>query len=170
MPLLPLPRPPCSGASADLGINLAGLADWSTEQPYADIARVARSWNPGSVGLTPLAWTFGAVPPLDASGYPTRLADGVGVGTMLLRDLQGHYAPGTYTVTWRGEGTVTVSMDDVRGSVRRIAPGLIEVDAWPGTGLNNGIYVSITRTDPADPVRDMHVIAPGALATWAAFP
>ena len=30
------------------------------------------------------------------------------------RPLQGHYTPGTYTVTWRGEGTVTVSMDDVK--------------------------------------------------------
>ena len=35
-----------------------------------------------------MPWTFGAVPPLDASGYPTQLSDGVGVGTMHMRDLQ----------------------------------------------------------------------------------
>jgi hypothetical protein len=154
---------------ADLGLNLAGLADWSTQQVYVDIARQSRAWIPQSGGLSKPAWAFGAVPPLDAAGYPLRLEGGIGVGTMMVRDLQGHYPAGVYTLLYEGDGTLEVMMDDVR-ETRRLGPGLIELDIWPRTGLNNGIFVLVTRSHPADPLRNLRLVAPGFMATHAAFP
>jgi hypothetical protein len=167
------PRPPvCSnGSSAELGINLGGLADWATEQPYVDLARMSRAWNPQSAGLVPQSWTWGDVPDtLDAAGYPTQLSDGVQVGTMMVRDLRGHYTPGTYYAMWEGDGCVTLGMDDVTAS-RRLAPGLIEFEVTPTTGLNNGIYLVLSCTKPGgDYVRNIRVLPRSALHTHAAFP
>jgi hypothetical protein len=87
-PLLFLLR--SDGSGAELGLNLAGLADWGTEQPYVDFGRVSREWNPQSAGLQSQSWTWGAVPDtLDDAGYATELPDGVQLGTMMVRDLQG---------------------------------------------------------------------------------
>jgi len=65
----------------------------------------------------------------------------------LVRDLQGHYPAGTYTVLYHGDGVLEFSMDDVQ-AVRRLMPGFIEVDLVPTTGLNNGLYIRIERTNP----------------------
>ena len=167
-----LTRPPaCSGGShAELGLNLAGLADWSTEQPYVDFARVSRAWNPQSAGLVPQSWTWGEVPMLDEAGYASELTGGVQLGTMMVRDLRGHYSPETYYAMWEGDGCVSLSMDDVKAA-RRLAPGLIEFDVVPTTGLNNGIYLVVSCTKAAgNHVRGIRVVPRSALHTYAAFP
>ena len=66
-------------------------------------------------------WSYGAVPPLTATGYPEgALLPGLCLGTLHLRNLQGHYPAGTYIVRWEGDAVFDAMMDDVQ-AVRRLS-------------------------------------------------
>src|SRR5262249_32321053 len=70
---------------------------------------------------------------------------------------EGHYPAGAYTATYEGKGKVEMRRYDVR-KVRKEDPGRIEAEVVPGDG---GIELSITESDPRDPVRNVHVWMPG---------
>jgi hypothetical protein len=38
---------------------------------------------------------------------------------------------------------------------------LAEIDVKPSTGLNNGLFVTVERTNPANPIRNIRVLMPG---------
>ncbi|KAA0158426.1 hypothetical protein FNF28_06220 [Cafeteria roenbergensis] len=163
-----LGRRPCH-RSPSLGINVAGIADWSTQLLFVDHARAARGfvsqWVAGGDGAWENAWPLN----LTSAGELAALAPLQAAGTMLLRDLGGHYEPGTYVVLYDGDGVVVPQMDDVQ-TVRRTAPGRLEVDLKPTTGLNNGLFIRIERTNPLDPVRNLRVTRLEHEASFESFP
>jgi hypothetical protein len=53
-------------ANARLGINLAGIADWGTEQPFVDFFHMSRDWVSQSKGG---AWGTGPKLELDEHGW-----------------------------------------------------------------------------------------------------
>ena len=73
-----------------LFVGLAVVADWSTEQPFLDLMKSARSW----VGHVKGEWggwehedlvKAGA---LDENGWPTRIPEGLtGLSTLVLTDM-----------------------------------------------------------------------------------
>ena len=148
----------------NLGMNLGGVADYSTQLLYVDAMKQARAWIPqAGYQYSNLGWSWGALPAGFKNGtadVPVAIGDdGVAIGTMLLRDLSGHYPRGVFLVTWDGDGVVDASMDDVQ-SVVRDAPGRMRVTLLPTTGLNNGLFLRILRSSPLDPVRNLHAIMP----------
>lgn len=65
------------------------------------------------------------------------------------------------TIEWRAETQ----------AIRYMEPGRIEVDVEPSTQFNNGLILTVDRTDPDDPIRDIRVLMPGMdEARAAAFP
>jgi hypothetical protein len=106
---------------------------------------------------------------VDSNGWVSKLHPNQIAGTMMIRDLQGHIPAGVYTVLWEGEGVVSFSMDvDVP---RYVDAGRAEVKLAPSTLGNNGLYLTIERTNPANPVRNIRVLMPGFdAATEAAMP
>ena len=76
-------------------------------------------------------------------------------GTMMIRDLQGHIPAGTYTLLYDGEGIIDCSMD-VDG-MRQMEAGRAEIDLKPSTQGNNGLFCTVERTNPANPVRNIRV-------------
>src|SRR5688572_1747555 len=53
--------------NSPLGINLAAVADWSTELPFVDVFRTSREWI--SQSRTSGAWDTGEPLDLDADGW-----------------------------------------------------------------------------------------------------
>ena len=161
---------PRGGAAAcgapNLGMNVGGVADYSTQLLYVDAMKQARSWiAQAGYQYSNLGWEWGDLAALDAADNPLAIgpgadaSSGVAVGTMLLRDLRGHYPRGVFLVAWDGDGVVEASMEDVV-SVVRDAPGRMRVTLLPGTGLNNGLFLRILRSSAANPVRNLRVIMP----------
>ena len=87
---------------------------------------------------------------------------------MMIRDLYGHAPAGVYVVTYDGDGILSPTMSDIK-SVRR-GVGRMEVEVQPSTVFNNGFFLVIERTNPADPIRNIRVIMPGFEHRAKSFP
>ncbi len=148
-------------AQPRLGTNLAGPVDWNTELPLVDIFRMARPWISQRKGA---GWGKGPPLDIDSHGWVKRLESNCWAETLLCSIPDGHYPSGRYTVLYKGRGKLTFG-----GAARivREQPGrmVLDVDADRGP-----IFLRITRTDPADYVRDIHVILPGFEQTWKQDP
>jgi len=151
-----------SGSRAQLGINLSGPADWNSELPFVDLFRMSRPWVSQSNGAP-----FGGGPPLNLNqyGWVNRLDPGAWAETLLCTDLLGHSPRGIHQVYYRGNGLLAFS-----NSAQLIdsSPGHCRINVDPLKG--NAISLQIRQTDPKNPIRDIHVIAPGFEKTWQYAP
>ena len=151
----------------DTGINLAGVVDWSSEWVYVDLFHSSRAWI--SQDFLASAWSTGTYQNLSAHDYPRALLPNQKLGAMMIRDLQGHMRSGRFVCLYDGDGIITFSMDIDQNTIVRDV-GRIEVTVTPSTGLNNGAFLMIERTNPLDPVRNIRFVMPGFESTYAAFP
>jgi hypothetical protein len=78
---------------------------------------------------------------------------------MMIRDLQRHGVSGRYTVLHDGDGLLIFGMDVQH--VWRPAAGRAEVQVELSAQFNNGLFLSVDRTNPLDPVRNIRVFTPG---------
>lgn len=144
-------KPRSSGAAAGgarlrtpVGTNLAPICDWSVQRPFADLFKQSRPWISHSEGV----WDDGRTVDVDARGWVRSLAPGQRARSLVI---WGTPAPaGELTITWQGDGALDFWPQEVVRSERGRA--IIRVDPRRG-----GVAVTITRTDPLDPVRDIHV-------------
>jgi hypothetical protein len=144
-------KAPAGPSAASLGINLAGLSDWSTEIPFVDVFRLSREWISQREGA---GWGQGPKLQLDEHGWVRRLEPGTWAETPLNTIEGGHYPSGTYTVLYDGKGELAFT----NAQVKSATPGkmLVDVDSRRG-----GFFLQIRRTDPADHVRNVRVYLPG---------
>lgn len=140
----PQPRPA-------LGINLAGASDWNTELPFVDVFRLARAWISQRPGA---GWGKGPRLDLDEHGWVRRLEPGCTAETPLCTIEGGHYPSGDWTVTWEGEGRVSLS----KGQVVSAGPGRMVVNLESRGG---GFFLRLLETKPENPVRNIRVLMPG---------
>jgi hypothetical protein len=77
----------------------------------------------------------------------------------MARDVQTHYDPGNYTILYDGDGILSFGMFDVLKVVYGVGKCILTVQ--PSTNMNNGILVSIVRTNPNNYIRNIRVIRPG---------
>lgn len=141
-----------------MSVNLSGVSDWSSEIPFIDVFKAARTWT-GHVryqwgGMDENELRAGGF--LDENGWILRLPGNVtSISTLLLTDLpaQANSAAGRYDLRYRGKGRI-----DVGGGATRVErePGLISFDFRPGP--ETAVEVIIRGVDPADPIRDITVI------------
>ncbi|GAB6167117.1 hypothetical protein JCM19992_31170 [Thermostilla marina] len=144
-----------------IGMNLSGPADWNTELPFVDVFRMSRPWISQRAGA---GWGQGPELELDRWGWVKRLEPGCYAETMLCTIAGGHYPAGRYTVLYDGEGELAFAKN---ARIVSQEPGkiVIEVDASRG-----GFSLQIRKTNPADYVRNIHVIMPGFEDTWQENP
>lgn len=151
-----------------LGMNLQGVSYWTTQTPFIDMHREGSAWVYFIVNG---GWSSGdaykSQVPLDSNGYPTYLPPGIAVGTLMARDVNTHYDNGTYVILYDGDGVLTFGMFDVLAV--RYGIGRVEVDVAPSTNFNNGLLVTIARTNPNNYVRNIRVIRPGYESIWQAI-
>ncbi|HEY9629303.1 MAG TPA: cellulose-binding protein [Coleofasciculaceae cyanobacterium] len=139
-----------------VGTNLRGITDWSTQVPFLDLFKSARTWIPQCVNGEPGcdgSWDTGefAQLDLDEQGWvkslpqPEDAPKYTRVRTILLGG-GGKYPQGQYVVLYDGEGTIEYTYD-ARKDEAASKPGrdIIEVNSANG---GEGAHLMITATDP----------------------
>ncbi|MDQ2066245.1 hypothetical protein Q9295_07665 [Xinfangfangia sp. CPCC 101601] len=141
----------------NLGLGLAGVHDWSVQQPFLNVMKTARPW----VGHLPGRWggmedaDLRAAGHLDADGWPKDIPEGVtALATLILTDLPAEAGgvAGRYILRHSGKGALKV---EGRARVVREAVGEVVFDYTPGEGA---VILTLTETDPVDPLRDIVVV------------
>lgn len=127
--------------------------------PAAFVARAARLCD-RVFCLADYEWDTQEPLNLTADGYPALLSPNQKAGRMMLRDLRRHGLSGVYTVLFDGDGVLDASMSDVK-RVWRPEPGRLDVEVQLSLERNNGLWLTVERTNPRDPVRNIRVVAPG---------
>jgi len=150
----------------NLALGLAGVNDWSVQQPFLNLMKTARPW----IGHLPGQWggweekDLAAKGYLDANGWPKALPPELAaIGTLVLTDLPKDAAgvAGRYVLTWAGQGAVELSG---RAQVQRADRGQIVFDYVPGEGA---VLVNLTAIDAKDPIRDMVLVREDRAAALA---
>lgn len=150
-----------------VAINLAGIADWSTQAPFLDHFKTARPW----IGHMPRRWG-GAdhgdllqAGYLDPDGWPTAIPPELGsIGTVILTDLpeEAISLTGRYVLRFEGQGIVEVSG---RAKNVRYGKGEVRFDYTPGPGP---VEIRIQRTGrDGDYVRNITVVNEKHLEAYA---
>jgi len=137
-----------SKTETNIGTNLHGINEWSSQLPFLDGFRSSLPWLPQQPGV----WNTRENDQLklDANGWIKSLPnpeDGTEythVGTLLFRGLAGNYPGGEYLVLYEGEGTIEYGFDATRDPAAS-GPGRDVITVNPS---NSGIYLRITETDP----------------------
>ncbi|GLS85875.1 hypothetical protein GCM10010873_08490 [Cypionkella aquatica] len=154
-----------------LALGLAGVNDWSVQQPFLNVMKTARPWIghlPGQFG----GWTeadLAKAGALGPHGWPVKIPPEVEkISTLILTELPADAAgvAGRYRLSYQGKGTLTVE-----GRVQVVAeqPGEVLFDFTPGDGL---VAVTLLALDATDPIRDIVVVRASraqALADGAIF-
>ena len=126
-------------AAPSLAMGLAGIADWTTEQPFIDLMKTARPWTghlPGQWG----GWDHAALAAagsLDEAGWPRFIPPELtGISTLILTEQPAGASSlaGRYRLTYQGTGTIELE-GRVGNVVRR--PGDDVVRLYAGRRLGH---------------------------------
>lgn len=123
-----------------MALNLAGVTDYGTSQPFINVMKTAREQGFQAGGGT-----------LDADGYPATMDPGARYEWLILWDLPEASTSlnGRYRLTWDGAGTMGVA-----GRVSGVVTGANQIDFDLTTG-GSGTYVR-ALTLPISNVRVVH--------------
>ena len=143
-----------------VGMNLAGIAYYSSEFPFADLMKSGMGWvsreDDGTWGKP--------FPSLTADGYPATLAPGQHALNAVAWT-GSHFAPGRYVILWDGDGSISFPLSNV--TVVESAANRIAIDVVDTSG---SLWVAIDRTSTTNPVRNLRFLWPGTEATYANQP
>jgi hypothetical protein len=155
---------PANSQNSWVGINLAGIADWSTEHPFVDLFKTARPWISQRDGAE---WGEGGALALTPEGWVAALEAGQFAETLLFSADPVYAAglDGEYTILYDGEGEIAFRGGNV--TIIDAAPGRMIVEAKPTQGA---IFLQIVATTPANPLRNIRFLLPGSEATYTEQP
>jgi chitodextrinase len=141
-----------------LGINVAPVSDYATEFIWVDIIRYMRyERTPQSIPASQF----------DTNGYPLSLSSGQRVDLGFGAGTGGIWPAGDYHIFYEGEGTITGRTPN-ESNRRVIAPGH---EVWTVSNNRNTWFgFSITATNAANHLRNLHIIMPGFENTWQTQP
>ncbi|MES1257545.1 MAG: fibronectin type III domain-containing protein, partial [Acidobacteriota bacterium] len=160
-----VPRAPAAAPHPSLGTNLSELTDYSRELPFVDVFHAARTWIPQQQGA---AWGQGPALQLDANGWIQSLQPGQYAETILLDnalDDQAHYPTGQYTLLYDGDGTIDFDLQSATIVSQTAGRMVVAVPAG-----QNGVFLRVMATNPANPIRNIRFIMPGFEATYQTQP
>ncbi len=143
------PAPPHSSARFSVGLNLAGVTDYSAEPVFVDLFKAARAWVGNADGKP---WGRGGPLDLDAGGNVKSLAPGQFADAVVLADCPEVVAGGPHVCLYDGDGDLDFRMD---AKVTKRTPGRLEVAIEPRA---NAVHLRLSRTDPANPVRNIRLV------------
>ena len=137
-------------AQSRLGMNLSGIVDWNTEHPFVDVFQLSRQWISQKQGQP---WGKGPQLDLDEHGWIRKLGPDCFAETPLLTG--GHAPAGDYVCLFEGEGQIEFGANSK--VVERAAERLVVTIE----GRKAGTFLSIRKTNPENPVRNIRLIMPG---------
>ena len=132
-------------ANARLGINLGGIADWSSEFPFVDLFKQSRAWfvegkQPAGSNLS-----------LDQNGWITQLPFGTVASTIVSALGNSHFPSGDYVILYDGEGVIKVP-----NHLHKLSkPGRIVVNV---NGLKGIFRLDISKINPQNYIKNILVV------------
>lgn len=150
-------QPAVQGPASDtrpMGIGLSQVVDWSTQFPFINLVKQARSWvfhEPGK------AWGKGARAPVDERGWIRSLNKGQRAELIVLIAEGGTVPFERFAVSWKGQGSLRY-----RGNAKRVGKGPTGFNDTVQLTAPNGRHyfaIELMSTNPADPLRDIVVVA-----------
>lgn len=147
-----------------MGMNLAGIADYSRELPFANLMKMSRTWY--TKGENDPNFTFNTnledQLSYDGNGYPTHIPQTI-PGEPLAQlvatiwDGTDSWPSGRYVLLW--EGTGDFSFWGNLGNLVKVSDNRYEFDHAnvPGGVLE----ITMTHSDVNDPVQNMRLLLPG---------
>jgi hypothetical protein len=137
----------------DLGINLSGIAYWTSELPFANLALHASRWRVQPNGA-PFTWEA-PLPQMTESNYPKIVPANSTVESFLL------YTPNRGTISNElivlYDGTGQINYDNGARLKQRGRGRDVIADAKP-----EAIVAKIVSTDETDPIRNIRLYEPGS--------
>jgi hypothetical protein len=160
----------------EIGINLAGAADYGSEWPFVNIYKYSRNWithnHPdwtGGVPWDPWSTELHEQIPMNEFGYPTHVpfevpgADTVQVvRTVWANTFQ--LPAGEYILLYDGEGVIDFWGD---AQIIEASPGRISVQVTPDGGL---MAMELYESNVDNPVRNIRFLLPGTEETYQEQP
>jgi hypothetical protein len=150
-----------SPRAAQVGTNLNGIADWSTQWNFVDVFKTSRDWIPQKEGSP---WGQGGKVNFTRDGWVASLEPGQYVETVMMIDST-HYPAGQYTLLYEGQGKITFAFNNAK--IVSQTPGRMVVDVKPDGA---GIFLQIRETKPQNPIRNIRFIMPGFEQTYQTQP
>lgn len=145
-----------------IGINLGGIADWSTQWPFVDVFKTSRAWLAQRDGA---GWGEGGQLRLTPEGWIAALEPGQFAETIMMTGTE-HYPKGRYTLLYDGEGKIAFRYDNAK--ILSQTPGRMVVQVDPSDRV--GVFLQIRETNPRNPVRNLRFIMPGFEQTYKSQP
>ena len=143
--------------NSPLGTNSHHLAYWTPEWVFVDAFKSSQEWVSGTTGG---AWDDGRTLDIDEYGWIRSLQPDQVAHTGMFA-VNGHYPAGQYTVLYDGEGTLEYRLA-ARYNAELSRPGRHIIDVDPS---RDGISITITSTNPGNPIRNIRVIMPGGVCS-----
>ncbi len=159
-------NPPKSKPS--VGVNLAGVSYYSTEDPFKDGFKSSEPWratlvDPANGGFTKWGTGEDSKIPKDAHGWVTSLK-GVhqynAVATIIFGGQNGAYPKGQddqYLATYQGQGKIFYSGDATLVS-HTVLPNKTSQDILKIKQSNAGIWLAITQIDPRNYIKNIRIL------------
>ncbi len=144
-----------------LGLNLAGVRDYSSEIVFVDAFKAARSWISQAKGKP---WGKGGPLEVDEKGNVQSLRPGQYAETIVFTGFEDRFPAGVFTCLYDGEGEIDLAFD---AKVIERQPGKLKVKIQPRNGMAS---LRIMKTNPKNPVRNIRLIIPGFEETYEKQP
>jgi hypothetical protein len=172
-----VPRP---NENSPVGMNVGGVG-YGLEWVFVDVMKHSGSaWvsvpgqDTANTSAQQYVWGDGQSVDVDSAGYPRRVGPAQELVVLTLRDLCLHGTPGRYVVLYDGDGFLDFGMD---ASVMARRRGRVDVvfrptcnpscwfdkPGWQPYCTDNGFYLRVVRTSPANPIRNIRIVTPGFL-------
>ena len=144
-----------------VGINVGGLSYWTTQFIFKNYFYHSSEFIPlyypeyfnSTIQYT---WNTEEDFPKLPNGYPTELKDHQIVSKLVLRDIQLKYPKELdFILLYDGEGVINIGFD---AKITNRRAGRIELTAIPSTVRDNGVFVSILKTNPKNPIRNIRLV------------
>jgi hypothetical protein len=147
------------------GINSVGYSYYGTALPFVDVAHMAGRWFTMNNGTLVNPTDTQQQVRLSQSDYPTFLDPGQIARTLIFTNNGGIYPTGLYTLQWQGSGNVQVGGPGVSVVSTQPQQVVYRVDSTSPAGLT----LDITKTDPANPVKNISLHSPLAASPNGVF-
>lgn len=147
-----------------VGINLAGIADWSTQHPFVDVFKTARPWISQRNGAN---WGEGGDLLLTPEGWVAELEKDQYAETLMFSSDPSYNAglDGEYTLLYEGEGEITFRGNNVQ--IITAQDGRITLDVKPSLGA---VFLQVIKTNPNNPIRNIRFLMPNTESTYQTQP
>ena len=135
------------------GINLGSVTYYSSEIVFVDLFKHSQTFKSQVPGKK---YAQGGPLDLTEDGWVRSLAGGGQYAdSIILSPVNGRYPGGVYTCLYDGRGKVEFAHGTMVVDERQ---GRIQVEVKPEQNL---LSLKVTKTDPADPIRNIRFILPG---------